>query len=174
MVSSNEAGFNLRKTPSLQRNILHSHRMEIISRADGFTGQRPIPKQIIELRGCRSWSVSCASPKVDTGHLNYPVSGRDSAKSGSGCMDNRHLSCLAESNIVNVGDSQPDEKVSSPPMTDVRVGAVIVVGARESRVHAEHRCRCFAGEGPQPTGIVELSKRLKAWESLPIPPKSES
>jgi hypothetical protein len=144
MVSSNEASFNLRKTPSLPRNILHSHRMEIISRADGFTGQRLNPSVEKVQRDCRSWLHNLASPKVDAGHLRYPASGRDTAESGLGCTDNRHLSCLAESNIVNVGDSQQNAKASSPPMTVVRVGGVIVVGVWESQAQGEGRQRVNA------------------------------
>jgi len=59
-------------------------------------------------------------------------------------MDNRHLNYLAESIIVNAGDSRRNVKESSPPMSAVRVGATIVVGARESRAH---------GEGSQSIGI---------------------
>ena len=152
MASSNEGNFNLRKTPSLQRNILHSSRMEIASRAERFTGQRPNPNVIAVQRDCRSWLFILTSLKVDAGHLNYPASGRDSAERGLGCTDNPRLSCLAESSIVNVGDSRQDVKDSSHPMLVVRVGAAIVVGARESRVQ---------GEGPQPAGIVKLSKRMQ-------------
>ena len=157
MVSPNEGSLNLRKTPSLQRIILHSHRMEIISRADGFTGQRPNPNAHAYQRDYRSWSVSCASPKVDIGHLIYPISGRDSAESGLGCMGNPHLSCLAESNFVNVGDSQPDAKASSPPMTTVSVGAAIVVRGWESQP---------PGEGPQSVGIPAQNSRMRTKRNL--------
>ena len=144
MVSLNKASFNLRKTPSLQRNTLHSYRMEITSRADGFTGQRPNPDEAITLTGCRSWLFMVTSTKVDTGHLQYPVFGLDTAESGIGCINNRHLSRLAESNMVNVGDSYRNAKVSSPLMFDTRVGGVIVVGACESRAQGEGRQRVNA------------------------------
>ncbi len=80
---------------------------------------------------------------VDAGHLTYPASGRDTAERGMGCVDNPRLS-FAESNLVNVGASPPDVKVSSPPMPVARVGAVIVVRDWESQPQ---------GEGPQFVGI---------------------
>ena len=55
-------------------------------------------------------------------------------------MDNRHLSHLAESILVNVGGSQQNAKVSNPPMVVVSVGAAIVVRVWESQAQ---------GEGPQ-------------------------
>lgn len=75
--------------------------------------------------------------KAVVGHLKYPTTVRDTAKSGIGCERNRHLNYLAESIKVNVGDSQQNVKESRPPMSVVRVGATIVVRARESRVHGE-------------------------------------
>jgi hypothetical protein len=93
--------------------------------------------------GCRSWLSYFASPKDDAEHLSYPASGRDTAKSGIGCSDNRHLSYLAKSITVNVGGLQRNEKVSSPPMSVVSVGAAIVVRAWESQAQ---------GEGPQSVG----------------------
>lgn len=57
-----------------------------------------------------------------------------------GCSDNRHLLYLAESILVNVGDSLQNAKVSSPPMSEVSVGAAIVVRAWESQAHAKHGC----------------------------------
>jgi hypothetical protein len=71
--------------------------------------------------------------------LDYPVFVRDSAKSGLGCFGNRYLNYLAEFISVNVGDSYQNAKASSQPMTGKRVGGVIVVGARENRVHGEGR-----------------------------------
>lgn len=98
-------------------------------------------------RDYRDWLGTIASPKDETGHLLYPVSGRNSAKSGLGCEDNRHLSDLAESVFVNVGDSYRDAKLSRPTMPGVRVGAVIVVRVRESRIQ---------GEGPQSVGTSNV------------------
>ena len=141
MVSSNEAGFNLRETEHLPRNTLHARRTEIISRAASSRGCERILKRL-QRQDCRVWVAPCTKPKVETGHLPYPASVRDTAKSGMGCF-NRHLSHLAESVIRNAGDSQPNAKVSSPPTSAVNVGAAIVVRARESRAH---------GEGPQSVG----------------------
>src|SRR5918998_185649 len=54
-----------------------------------------------------------------------------------GCRANRHLHDLAESIIMNVGG--PCGEGCSPPMKRTGVGAAIVLGARESRVHGEGR-----------------------------------
>jgi len=67
----------------------------------------------------------------------YSVDVRDTAKSGIGHIDNRHLNDLVESISMNVGGSCRNAKVSSPPMIGVSVGGVIVVGVRESRIHGE-------------------------------------
>ena len=53
----------------------------------------------------RSWSDSNTNPKVEISNLNYLISIRDSAKSGLGCLDNRHLNYFVESINGNVGDS---------------------------------------------------------------------
>ncbi len=50
---------------------------------------------------------------------------------------------------MNVGDSHWDVKVSSPPMTSVRVGAVIVVRVWESQVQ---------GEGPQEVSVFLVER----------------
>lgn len=144
MVSSNKAGFNLREIIPLS---------QILRKAlERLMGQRPDPNACSHQKGHRNWSSENTSSKIGAGYLNYPASGRDSAKSGLGYIDNRHLSYLAESIFVNVGDSHRNAKVSSPPMFDVRVGATIVVRDGEKPSHAEHRCRCFAGEGSQSVG----------------------
>jgi hypothetical protein len=90
-------------------------------------------------KDCRSWLSHTANPKVEISNLNYLISIRDSAKRGLGFTDNRHLNYLVESINMNVGGFYQNAKVSSPPMTDRSVGGVIVVGARESRVHGEGR-----------------------------------
>lgn len=130
MVSSNKAGFNLRENAPLPRTLHKAQKR--------LTRQRPNPSSLQS--GYRGWLSYCASPKDDAGHLSYPASGRDTAKSGTGCMDNRHLSYLAASIFVNVGGSQQNAKVSTPLMFVVSVGAAIVVRAWESQVQ---------GEGPQ-------------------------
>jgi len=78
MVSPNEAGFNLRERFLLLRNL---HKVY------GAATESVI--------GYRGWSRLTTSPKDETGYLIYPVSGRDTAKSGMGCVGNRRLSDLA-------------------------------------------------------------------------------
>jgi hypothetical protein len=43
----------------------------------------------------RDWSMRYTSPKAEAGHLTYPASIRDTAKSGIGWIGNRHLNDLA-------------------------------------------------------------------------------
>jgi hypothetical protein len=136
MVSSNKASLDLRETHPLSRNISHT--------SFGETRQRLNPNAVKYLKGCRCWSVKYTSTKVETGYSIYPVSGRNTAKSRIGLRDNRRLSYFTESIFVNVGDSRQNEKVSSPPMFVVSVGATIVVRGWESQPH---------GEGSQFVGI---------------------
>jgi hypothetical protein len=89
----------------------------------------------------RGWLQSFTNPKVEVSNLNYLISIRDSAKSGLGFTENRHLNYLVESINMNVGGFYQNDKVSSPPMTDKSVGAVIVVGGRESLPQGEGRQR---------------------------------
>ncbi len=89
------------------------------------------------IKGYRDWLVEHTSPKVSAGYLTYPADIRDTAKSGIGCMDNRHLRYVVESISVNVGGSYQDAKASSLPMSDMSVGGSIVVRGRESRPHGE-------------------------------------
>jgi hypothetical protein len=89
----------------------------------------------------RGWLRFPTSQKVEISDLNYLISIRDSAKSGLGFIDNRHLNYLAESINMNVGDSYQNVKASSQPMTGKRVGAVVVVGGWESQPHGEGRQR---------------------------------
>jgi hypothetical protein len=89
----------------------------------------------------RDWLGSVANPKVEISNLNYLISIRDSAKSGLGFRDNRHLNYFVESINMNVGDSYQNVKASSQPMTGKRVGAVIVVGGGESQPQGEGRQR---------------------------------
>jgi hypothetical protein len=134
MVSSNKASFDLRERPPLSRNILHSCEMT----AYGSTGQRMSPRISAISTGYR---IRCISTelKVSADYLTYPADIRDTAKSGIGYHENRHLRCLAESIFVNVGGSHQNVKASSLPMSDESVGGVIVLGARESRVQGEGR-----------------------------------
>jgi hypothetical protein len=136
-VKTTEAGFNLRESVHQPRNILHTQRTEIISRAVSIRGCERVQWFFQFQRTAESGWDSVPDRKAEAGHLNYLVSVRDTAKSGIGCAVNRHLTYFAESITVNVGDSHRDDKVSSPPMTGVSVGATIVVRAWESHAHGE-------------------------------------
>ena len=81
--------------------------------------------------------VDIPTKKGLAGYLNYPADVRDTAKSGIGHIDNRHLNYLVESISVNVGGSYQNDKVSSPPMSNRRVGGFMVLGGRESRLHGD-------------------------------------
>lgn len=141
MVSPYKAGFNLRETLPLPRNTLHSCE----AMAHESTGQRmnslcKYSSEGVTYTGCHKRPIF----RVEAGHLYYPASIRDSAKSGLGCRGNRHLLYLAESIFVNVGGSQQDAKLSSPTMPSVSVGATIVIRDWESQSQ---------GEGSQSVGI---------------------
>jgi hypothetical protein len=153
MVSSNEADFDLRESFPLSRNILHACERN----AYGSTGQRTSREVVHCPTDYRGWLGHHTSQKVPTGNLNYPVSVRDSAKSGTGHKDNRHLNYLVESISVNVGGSDQNVKASSLPMSGLSVGGVIVVGARESRVQ---------GEGHQFVGIPMQISRMVTRRNL--------
>ena len=73
-------------------------------------------------------------------------------------MGNRHLHYLVEFIFVNVGGSYRNVKASSLPMPDMSVGGVIVLRARESRVH---------GEGRQGINISRLESNSEVEESQP-------
>ena len=136
MVSATEADFDLREIRPLPRNILHICGVE----DHGTTGQRANLKLGVLATGCRGWLVLPTSPKVSTANLIYAVGVRDTAKSGIGHIDNRHLNYLAESISVNVGGSYQNVKESSPLRSGMSVGGVRVLGAQES---------CAQGEGRQ-------------------------
>ena len=132
-MSSNKAGFDLQEIGPLSRNTLPS--WEISALAD--TGQRADLKASYTPTDHRGWGVLPTSPKVSTDNLMYSVDVRDTAKSGIGHRDNRHLNDPVESISVNVGGSQQNVKASSLPMSAESVGGVLVVGAQESGVHGE-------------------------------------
>jgi hypothetical protein len=133
-VSPNEASLDLRETCPLSRNILHT--CEVM--AYGYTGQQ-MNQRMRFSNGCRHWLQSCTSAKVSAGHLIYPADVWDTAKSGMGRRGNRHLNYLVEFIFVNAGGSYWNANESSPQMSSMSVGGVIVVGARESRVQGEGR-----------------------------------
>jgi hypothetical protein len=133
MVSATAAGFDLREMRPLPRNILPIGGVE----DHGTTGQRTNLEVGVFLTGCRGWLVLPTSLKVSADSLTYSADVRDTAKSGIGHIDNRHLHDLAESISVNVGGLCRNVKASSLPMIGISVGGVIVVRARESRVQGE-------------------------------------
>jgi hypothetical protein len=65
MVSASEAGFNLRESSPLPRNILHSLGM----RAQADTGQRPRPTVVVPPSDDQGWSKPDTSHKDAAGHL---------------------------------------------------------------------------------------------------------
>jgi hypothetical protein len=93
----------------------------------------------------RGWFLRFTNPKVEVSNLDYLISIRDSAESGLGFTDNRHLNYFIESISMNVGGLYRNAKVSSPPMTDISAGAAIVVGGWESQPQ---------GEGPQEIDVL--------------------
>ena len=132
MVSSNEAGFNLRESMLLPRNILHAVKSgsrihEAANEPDDCKASR-----LIEFR-----EASYLNQRLRQANLIYPVSIRDTAKSGIGCFDNRHLNYFAKVILMNVGDSLCNVKAGSQPMSRASVGATIVVRDRESLSHGE-------------------------------------
>jgi hypothetical protein len=129
MVNSNKAGLDLRESPPLPHSACLRQR-----------ASQKVPSIQSDFRG---WLLFFTSQKDSTDYLSYSVGARDTATSGIGLIDNRHLNYLVESISVNVGDSRQNAKASSLPMTDGRVGAVIVVRGWESQPH---------GEGPQSVG----------------------
>jgi hypothetical protein len=80
-----------------------------------------------------------SSPKDVSGKPALPVDRLGFRDERFGSRISSHLRASVEYIIVNVGGSDMDVKVSSPPMTYQSVGAAIVVGARESRAHGEGR-----------------------------------
>ena len=103
-------------------------------------------------KGYRGWLGFSTSSKVSASNLVYLADVRDTAKSGIGHADNRHLRYLVESIAVNVGDSHQNVKESSPLMSGVRVGGSIVVGGWESQPH---------GEGGQFVGSPKRNNRYR-------------
>lgn len=152
MASPNEAGFNLRKSFALPRNIssisvnggtqsqasrrIHNPWREATSSSatepntHEYTGQRTSESY-------RGWLRASTIPKDETGNLVYPVSVRDSSKRGLGCFGNRRLNYSAEFILMNVGGSWQNGKASSLPMPVKSVGGFIVVRGWESQPHGE-------------------------------------
>ncbi len=127
-VSASEAGFSLRETRPLPRNIL-GNRGSSEPRVYGAANE---PLGVTET-GHDKMPVQ----RMQQVTWTYPDADGDSAKSGLGCTGNHCLSHLAESIFMNVGGLYLDDKARGLPMTDMRVGATIVLRARESRAQGE-------------------------------------
>jgi hypothetical protein len=121
MVSANEAGFNLRERLPLPRNILHSLALP----ARVIRGSGRIQRSVWVRRMTEDGHGHVPSQRMPRVNWSYPLAGRDTAKSGMGCVENRHLNDLAESIAMNVGG--PCVEGSSPPMKRTGVGGSIVV-----------------------------------------------
>jgi hypothetical protein len=133
MASPYEACFDLREIAPLSRNNLPTHGVA----PNGFTGQRAG----CLLRSHRDWLHLCTSPKDEASNLNLPCLRSGFRKERLGSVGKRCLRYFVESLCVNVGGFYQDVKMSSPPMTDRSVGAVIVVGGWESQPQGEGRQR---------------------------------
>jgi hypothetical protein len=103
----------------------------------GDTGQRPHPmvRQVPE--DGRGWAGLVPSPKDDRGQPELPSVWSGYREERDGSIISRHLNTSVEYITVNVGG--PCGEGSSPPAKRMGVGGVIVLGARESRVHGEGR-----------------------------------
>ena len=161
MVSSNKAGFNLRENLPLPRNTLHSvgigsYDTRGCERASRFRARRLATEVSNESR---------LTSKVERGYLTYLLSVRDTAKSGMGCVDNRHLNHLAESLLMNRGGLHQNGKASSLLMSGVSVGGSIVVRARESRVHGEAAIRSLEMTRRVRDGGLRSKRSLITWVS---------
>jgi hypothetical protein len=143
MERSSEVDLDLRENVPLSRNTLHTQG-EILSE----TGQQMRLGNRFLCLDYRHWSELPTSTKVEISNLNYLISIWDSAESGLGLTDNHLLNYFAESISMNVGGPLQNVNESSPQMSDVGVGVVIVVGTRENLAH---------GEGPQ---FVEISEHI--------------
>ena len=129
---ANEAGFNLREISPLSHKTLHSR-----SDHPDEMGQRMRQRRCCNATDYRNLLLIIGGQKGFNTPPVYGVDVRDTAKSGMGCTDNRHLNYSVESLLVNVGGAQPNVKVSSLPMSGKSVGGVIVLGVRESRIQGE-------------------------------------
>ena len=85
----------------------------------------------------RDWPVWHASLKDVSGKPDIPADRSGYREERDGSDVSHRLKVTAEGIRVNVGGLRAE--VSSPPMNHVSVGAAIVLGARESRVHGEGR-----------------------------------
>jgi len=95
-------------------------------------------------------------------NLTYPADVRDSAKSGWGPVGNCRLNDLAESTRMNRRGPRREDKASSRPRPVLGVGAVIVVGGRESRPQGEGRQVMDVSPTP---GTHDIPGRWGKWRT---------
>jgi hypothetical protein len=138
-VSSNKVDFDLREITPLSRNILHT--LEVTNRVYGIANES---KDSIHFQGHRVRLIPNTGTKGSNRQPEIPCKHSGFRRERHRSTDNHHLNYLVESISMNVGDSHQNVKASSLPMSDVRVGGVIVVRAWESHAH---------GEGHQFVGI---------------------
>jgi hypothetical protein len=100
-------------------------------------GQRPRSMVRRVPESDRGWSLPYTSPKDVMGQPELPHNRSGFREERLGLFISPHLRASVEYIVVNVGG--PYVEGSSPPMKRVGVGGVIVLGARESRVHGEGR-----------------------------------
>jgi hypothetical protein len=121
-------------------------------------GQRPHPMVLEIPKDDRDCIVLFCSPKDVRGQPVLPSGRPGFREERIGSQISHHLRTSAEYIIVNVGGSDMNVKVSSPPMTCQSVGGVIVLGGRESRLH---------GEGRQLDGISTQNNRMSTGMKFP-------
>lgn len=118
--SSNEVGLDLREFLPLPRNILHSPR--VASRILYGVANESNGKRLA--RGLSRLALT--NPPISTDNLSYPVGVRDTTKSGSGLPITTSYLISFKSLPTNVGGSYQNAKESSPLMSGMSVGGVIV------------------------------------------------
>jgi hypothetical protein len=101
----------------------------------GSTGQRPHLMVLVVPEDDRSWLDAVTSSKDVRGQPDLPSDRSGFREERLGSIISSRLSASVEYIVVNVGG--PCGEGSSPPMKRMGVGAAIVLGARESRVHGE-------------------------------------
>jgi hypothetical protein len=92
---------------------------------------------LIRPKDVRGWIMVIPSPKEVRGSLVLPPVRSGFREERLGSVISHHLTTFVESIAMNVGG--PCVEGSSPPLKRVGVGGVIVLGARENRVHGEGR-----------------------------------
>jgi hypothetical protein len=142
MVSPDEVGFDLRERLPLPHNILSKTDLAGQSWGGAACGYR-------YHRGC---GQCIHNPKDEAYHLDYYASAGDSAESGMGRFGNHHLTYRVECIHMNVGELNRNVKANRLPMSDLEVGAIIVLGTWESHVQGEGS-QSVGTSGAKVTGV---------------------